>query len=110
MAMCTTRHQVTFTRPFHLSGLNIHPAGSYTVTVAQEQLGAVSRVGWRQLAATLQCTRGGMAEHVPIDMQDLREALLRDSGQSTDPPSAPAMARAQNPRMRELLRLQGRLL
>jgi len=36
-------------------------------------------------------------------MQDLREALLHDTQQSTDPPFAPATAAAQNPHVLEML-------
>ena len=106
MEMRTTSHQVTFAKPFSLAGLdNIQPAGTYTVSLVEEQLDALSFVGWRQVAATLQIKREGATEHITIDMQDLRDALLRDSDQSTDPPAAPAVAKAQAPRERELLRL-----
>lgn len=103
----TTSNQVTFVKNFRLAGLEgILPPGTYTVNLEEEQLDVLSLVGWRQVAATLQLTRDGATEHVAIDMQDLREALLRDSDQSTDPPAAPATAVAQNPRVRGILRLK----
>lgn len=102
----TTSKQVTFVKPFRLTGLEgSQPPGTYTLSVEEEQLDVRSFVGWRQIAATLQLTANGATEHVAIDMQDLREALLRDSDQSTDPPTAPATAVAQNPRSRKILRL-----
>jgi hypothetical protein len=100
----TTSHKVTFAKPFCLAGLDdIQPAGTYMVSVVEEQLDTLSFMGWRQVAATLQIRRGGATEHVAIDMQDLRGALLRDSDQSTDPPGAPAVAKAVDRRKRELL-------
>ena len=99
----TTSHKVTFAKPFSIAGLDLQPAGTYTVTLMEEQLDTLSVVGWRQVAATLEIRHGGEAEHVAIDMQDLRDALLRDSDQSTDPPAAPAVAKAEDRRKQELL-------
>ena len=102
----TTSKQVTFVKPFRLTGMEeSQPPGTYTLRMEEEQLDVRSFVGWRQIAATLQLTANGATEHVAVDMQDLREALLRDSDQSTDPPTAPATAVAQNPRPRKILRL-----
>ena len=102
----TINKQITFVNPFQLRGMErSQPPGTYTLSVEEEQLDVRSFVGWRQIAATLQLAANGATEHVAIDMQDLREALLRDSDQSTDPPAAPAAAVAQNPRPRKILRL-----
>lgn len=103
----TTSRQVTFVKPFRLAGLEaVQPPGSYSVSVEEEQLDVHSFIGWRQISATLQRPTDGATEHVAIDMQNLREALLRDTDQSTDPPAAPATAAAPSPRVRKILRLR----
>ncbi len=103
----TTSRQVTFVKPFRLTGLEaVQPPGTYSVSVEEERLDVHSVIGWRQVSATLQIAADGATEHFAIDMKDLREALLRDTDQSTDPPAAPATAAARNPRVREILRLR----
>jgi hypothetical protein len=103
----TTSRQVTFVKPFRLAVLEaVRPPGTYTVSVEEEQLDVHSFISWRQISATLQLAADGATEHVAIDMNDLRAALLRDTDQSTDPPSAPATAAARNPGVREILRLR----
>jgi hypothetical protein len=105
MEIRTTSQLVTFRRPFHFAGLDeIQPPGTYTMDVEEERFGTLSVAGWRRIAVRLKLARGGTTEHVAIDMQDLREALLRDGDQSTEPPTAPAGA--QNPRPREILHLR----
>lgn len=77
------------------------------MTLVEEQLDAILFVGWRQVSATLQITHGGATEHIATNMQDLREALLRDSDLSADAPAAPATAaKSQSPRVREMLHLR----
>jgi len=99
----TVSKQVTFFKPFLLAGCDgLQPPGSYTLTLEEEQLDVLLFVGWRQTAATLQLTHGGITDYVAIDMQDLMDALLRDSDQSTDPPAAPAVAKPQS-RIRQRL-------
>jgi hypothetical protein len=101
--------QVTFAKPFRLAGCEgVHPPGTFTLTLEEEQLDALSFIGWRQIAATLQLKRGGATEYWAINMQDLRQALLRDTDQSTDPPAAPAAMASQNPSVPETLQLQSR--
>jgi len=103
----TTSRQVTFVKPFRLAGVeSLQPPGTYEVRVEEEELDVQSFIGWRQVSATLQISADGATEHVAIDMKDLREALLRDTDQSTDPPAAPAAAAARKPRVREILRLR----
>ena len=105
----TTIKQVTFSKPFRLAGFDgVQPPGTYTVSVEEEQLDALLSVGWRQTAATLHLTHGGTTGYFAIGMQELRDALLRDTDQSTDPPAAGAPAMAQSPRAREVLHLRGR--
>jgi len=105
MKIRTISQLVTFRRPFYFAGLDaIQPPGTYTMDVDEESLGALSVAGWRRVAVRLKLTRGGTTRHVAVDMQDLREALLRDGDQSTEPPTAPAGV--QKPRLREILHLR----
>ena len=101
----TVRKQVTFFNPFLLAGCDgLQPPGSYTLTLEQEQLDVLLFVGWRQTAATLQLTHGGITDYVAIDMEDLMDALLRDSDQSTDAPAAPPPAKTQSRARQRLAR------
>jgi hypothetical protein len=88
---------VTFAKPFQLAGFDgTQPAGTYALNLEEEQLDALSFVGWHQTAATLELRHGGTTDYVAVGMQELRNALLRDSGQVTDPPAAPASAVAKS--------------
>lgn len=103
----TTSKQVTFTKPFQLAGFDhVQVPGTYTLNLEEEQLDTHSFMGWRQTAATLLLTHGGSTEYIPIDMRELQDALVRDSGQTADP--APASMAARRLRGREFLRLRER--
>lgn len=105
----TTKKQVTFAKPFRLAGMEaVQPPGTYTLTLEEQQLGALRFIGWRQIDATLELRCHGATEYFAINMQDLREALLRDTDQSTDPPAAPNVAAARISTMAKLLHLQSR--
>lgn len=105
----TTKKQVTFAKPFRLMGMDaMQPPGTYTLTLEEQQLDVLRFIGWRQVSATLEVRCHGATEYFAVDMQDLREALLRDTDQSTDPPAAPDVAAGRIPRMRKLLGLQSR--
>ena len=105
----TTSKLVTFRKPFTLSGLDgIQPCGSYTVLIEEEMLDALSFVGWRQTGCVIILHRQGGEDHVAIDPQELREALVRDGDQGTDPPTAPSVAAGRGRRARDQLRRGGR--
>jgi hypothetical protein len=81
-----TRREVVFCHPFVLHGFNkIEPAGNYTVETEEESIDDVSFPVWRRLATIMHITGGGVTEYVRIDPEDLRKALLRDSGQAESP-------------------------
>ena len=104
-----TSKSVTFRRPFTLAGLDgMQPPGTYTVRTDEEMLDTVSFIGWRQTATTLVLHRDGGVEYAVIDPQELRDALVRDGDQGTDPPAAPAAAASSNRRPRDQLRRGGR--
>jgi hypothetical protein len=105
----TTSKLVTFRKPFTLSGLDaIQPPGAYTVLTEEEMLDALSFVGWHQISTTLVLQRNGGVEYAAVDPQELREALVRDGDQGTDPPAAPSQAASGNRRVRDQLRRGGR--
>lgn len=100
----TTHSTVTFTRPFHLAGMDgIAPAGSYGLDMEEEKLDTLTFESWRQTAAILQVPRAGITEYLPIDPQDLRDALARDS-EVLAQTASPLTERSQ--RLRGLLRLR----
>jgi hypothetical protein len=89
----TTSKTATFRRPFTLSGLDgIQLPGSYTILIEEEMLDTLAFVGWRQTGCAIVLRRNGGEEHVAIDPQELREALVHDGDQGTDPPAAPSPA------------------
>ena len=93
--------QVSFRRPFMLAGLGgIQPPGTYMVQMQDEAPDSLSFVGWRRTGCTLVFHRAGAVKYAAVDAQDLREALVRDGDQSTDPPAAPATAHC-NRRVRQ---------
>ena len=105
----TSSKHVTFRRPFTLRGLDgVQPAGNYVVRSEQELLDTLTCLGWRQMSLTIEILRDGATEHVAIDAQDLREALVRDGDQSTDPPAAPTVAAGRDRRPRNAMRSGGR--
>jgi hypothetical protein len=77
------------------------------MNLEKEQLEALSYIGWHEVGATLQITHRAATEHVAIDLQNLRDALVRGCDQSTDSPAATI---AQIPRMPESTQLQARHL
>lgn len=95
----TTTKLVTFRKAFLLSGLDgPMPAGTYTIHTEEEMMDTVSFVGWRQIGCAIVLHREGAEEHVAIDPQELREALVHDGDQGTDPPGAPAVAMGRRAR------------
>ncbi len=105
----TTSKLVTFRKPFTLAGLDgIQPPGTYAVRIEEEMLDTLSFAAWRQTACTLLLHRDGGVEYVAIDPQELREALVRDGDQGTDPPAAPSVAARNGRRARDQLRRGGR--
>ena len=105
----TTSKLITFRKPFTLSGLDeIQPPGTYTVRTEEEMLDTLSFAGWRQICCTIVLHRDGGVEYAAIDPQELREALVRDGDQGTDPPAAPCVAVNRARRSRDQMRRGGR--
>jgi len=105
----TTSKLVTFRRSFTLSGLDgVQSPGIYTVRMEEEMLDTLSFTGWRQTGCIIVLHRDGVEEHAAIDSQELREVLVRDGNQGTDPPASPSVAIGRSRRARDQLRRGGR--
>jgi hypothetical protein len=105
----TTSMQITFRKPFTLSALSgPQPPGNYTVRMEEEMLDTLSFAGWRRTDCAIVLRSAGITEYVAIDLQELREALVRDGDQGIDPPAAPSMAASRGRRVRDLMRRGGR--
>ena len=83
MVTRSSSKQVTFNRPFILSGFDtIQAAGTYTVSTEEELLADMSFAAWKRTGTVMQLTRGASTEHVTIDPEELHEALMRDGAQN----------------------------
>lgn len=97
----TSHSQVTFRRPFRLSGMDaLAPAGVYGLAVEEERLDTLTVEAWRQTAVVLQITAAGITEYLAVDPQELREAMERDGDDGIDPAVAPKTRRRELPRLR----------
>ena len=105
--MATTRHTtatVTFQRPFILDGFEqLQPAGSYIVDTEEELIDTVLSPGWKRTSTAMRLTRHGAIEQVPVDPEQLQEALRRDGAQADSVSDAPPSPKARSDRMRRLL-------
>lgn len=103
MVTRTTNTDVTFQRPFRLVGhTGFLPAGTYTMSVLEEQLDIISAIAWRRISTDLRIISDGATVYFPIDPEDLLAALARDAASPADVPEVPPKKR----RVRELLRLR----
>jgi hypothetical protein len=87
MTVRTSRKTVTFTRPFCLSGIELQPAGTYTVETDEELLPGVSFPAYRRIASLifLRSRAGGAVvdEIANVDPLELQAAQERDAGPDT---------------------------
>jgi len=99
MATRTTTKQVTFRRPFLLTGFDaVQAAGTYTVDTDEEMIDALSYPVWRRTGTTLHLLRAGAMEFVPIDPEELGRALLRDGAQPEIVSGLDTVARSKSKR------------
>ena len=98
---------VTFVRPFILDGFDElqHP-GSYIVDTEEELINSLSLTAWKRISTVIQLNRHGGTEYVPINPDQLSEALRRDGAQH-DPtaPVSSASAKGRHDRARRMLAL-----
>jgi hypothetical protein len=79
-----TSTQVTFQRPFLLSGFTkVQAAGTYTVDIEEEQIAGISFPAWKRTGTIIRIARTGISEHVSVDPNELHEALMRDGAQES---------------------------
>jgi hypothetical protein len=108
--MATTRvtsTTVTFVRPFILDGFGeIQRPGSYVVDTEQELIGSPSVIAWKRISTVIQLSRHGAIEYLPINPDQLSEALNRDGAQPNPAkPVSSASAKGRHDRARSMLAL-----
>jgi len=108
--MATTRvisTTVTFVRPFILDGFDeVQRPGSYVVDTEQELIDSPSVTAWKRISTVMQLNRHGGTEYVPVNPDQLSEALSRDGAQHD--PTAPVFstsAKGRHDRARRILSL-----
>ncbi len=102
-----TSTTVTFVRPFVLDGFSeLQRAGSYVVDTEEELIDTPSVAAWRRISTVMQLSRHGGVEYVPINPDQLSDALRRDGAQH-DPtgPVSSASAKGRHNRARRILSL-----
>src|SRR6476646_2726544 len=83
---------VTFRRPFILDGFEqVQPAGSYLVETEEELMDTSLSAGWKRTSTAMRLMSQGAIEQVPVDTEQLQEALIRDSAEdsASSSPSTP---------------------
>ena len=84
MSPRTTHTLVTFRRPFALSALDgVQPAGTYELETDEEQIEGLSFNAFRRTSVMLHLPAnvapGVTRQVVPVDPQELADALLADA-------------------------------
>ena len=84
MTMRTIRKNITFRRPFSLSGIDeVQPAGTYTVETNEELIESLSFPAWRRTATVFLLPQapgsGGMSQDLDIDPRELEAILESDA-------------------------------
>ena len=99
---------VTFMRPFVLDGFEeLQPAGSYAIDIEEELLDTLLSPVWKRTSTAMRLRRHGAIEQVPIDPEQLKEALVRDAAQQE--PGNPLGSSSPVPRRYRAYSLLGRL-
>ncbi len=101
MATRISSRQITFRRPFVLSGfVALQVAGTYRVDNEEERPDAASSAAWNCVATTLHLTRSDATACLQVDATELHEALMRDEAQPdlSSPCSASPQSRRKNAR------------
>jgi hypothetical protein len=102
-----TSTTVTFVRPFILDGFDeLQRAGSYVVDTEQELIDSPSVTAWKRISTVMQLNRHGATEYLPINPDQLSEALSRDGAQH-DPagPVSSTSAKGRHNRARRMFAL-----
>lgn len=108
--MATTRvtsTTVTFVRPFILDGFErLQCAGSYVVDTEEELMDTFSRQAWKRISTVMRLHRDGAVEYLPVNPDQLSDALRRDGAQQ-DPglPTSSMSPKGRHDRARSMLAL-----
>ena len=79
----TRSKQVMFSRPFMLSAFDSpQPAGAYTVDTEEKLVEKIAFPVWMRVATVMRLKQGGSTKYLPIDPNELHEALMRDAALS----------------------------
>jgi hypothetical protein len=81
MTSRTTSRTVTFRHPFTLDGFGRVQPGSYIVDTEEELLDTVLFQAWKRASTIIRLGSSGTVQDVPIDPEQLNNALLQDSAQ-----------------------------
>jgi hypothetical protein len=74
-----TAMSVTFQRAFNLPGFDGPQApGTYEVSTEEELQDSVTVTVWRRLSTTIALRNGLTTQYLPINPEDLHDALARD--------------------------------
>jgi hypothetical protein len=98
---------VTFVRPFILDGFGeLQRPGSYIVDTEEELMDTLSAAAWKRISTVIRLSRHGATEYLPINPDQLSEALRRDGAQH-DPaePLSSTSAKGRHDRARRMLAL-----
>ena len=72
--------------------------GEEQLRYAIEAAGPAVAMGWRRKEIILELMQEGRVMAVTVSAQELREALVQDGDQGTDPPPRPGIARPRHRR------------
>jgi|SRR5579871_487076 len=89
MTSRTTSRTVTFLHPFILDGFGRVPSGSYIVDTEEDLLDTILFQAWKRASTTIRLGGPGRIQDVPIDPEQLNNALLRDRAHDDSCPHLP---------------------
>jgi len=81
MTSRTISRTVTFRHPFKLEGFGRVQPGSYIVDTEEELLDTVLFQGWKRASTIIRLGAPGRIRDVPINPEQLNNALLQDRAQ-----------------------------
>lgn len=88
MTTRTSRRTVSFSKPFHLNGLDgLQPAGEYLVDTDEETIDELTFIAWRRVATMIHIRRHGTTQVFRVDPVELDATLMRDTGMTVAAPA-----------------------
>ena len=89
MTSHTISRTVTFRHPFTLEGFGRVQPGSYIVYTEEELLDTMLSQAWKSASTTIRLSIAGRIQDVPVDPEQLNNALLQDRAQEESCPPLP---------------------